>query len=146
MEELVLHALPQGVGAVPCGVGGGPQRTQDADRNDQSGDEERQEHDDDHHLSVVDGLQEHGVSKAVFWLDAPVSNSGRLKTLLAETAEKLRFAADIQMVKDADFELKKRANVISGDSAVITECISWYNLYEDLIGNRENTWITEFQL
>ena len=96
--------------------------------------------------AIMRCLQEHGVSKAVFWLDAPVSNSGRLKTLLAETAEKLRFAADIQMVKDADFELKKRENVISGDSAVITECISWYNLYEDLIGNRENTWITEFQL
>jgi len=32
-------------------------------------------------------------------------------------------------------------NVISGDSIVITECLSWYNLYVDLIRDLENPWI-----
>ena len=45
------------------------------------------------------------------------------------------------MVPDADTELKKCSHVISGDSEVITECISWYNLYEDLIKDLADPWV-----
>jgi hypothetical protein len=76
-------------------------------------------------------------------VDAPVSNSGRLKTLIAETAERMAFPIDIRMVKDSDAELKKCANVISGDSEVISECVSWYNLYEELIAELDHPWITD---
>ena len=90
---------------------------------------------------IICKLQEHNVKEAVFWVDAPVSNSGRLKQHIAETAEKLAFPIDIQMVRNADSELKKQENVISGDSVVIAECISWYNLYKELIEEIPNPWI-----
>ncbi|MCR5796222.1 MAG: DUF434 domain-containing protein [Solobacterium sp.] len=92
---------------------------------------------------IIAALQGHDVSDAVFFVDAPVSNSGRLKTLIAETAERMDFPIDIRMVKDADAELKKCANVISGDSEVISECISWYNLYEELVSQLDHPWITD---
>lgn len=92
---------------------------------------------------IIRCLQENGAGNAVFWVDSPVSNSGRLKTLIAETAERLNFPIWIEMVRDADAELKKRENVISGDSAVITECGSWYNLYEDMIRQEKDVWITD---
>lgn len=92
---------------------------------------------------IIAALQKHEVSKAVFFVDAPVSNSGRLKTLIAETAERMAFPIDIRMVKDSDAELKKCANVISGDSEVISECVSWYNLYEELVAELDHPWITD---
>lgn len=92
---------------------------------------------------ILEALIRHKVKDAVFWVDAPVSNSGRLKKVIADTAEELHFPIDIQMVKDADAELKKQANVITGDSEVISECISWYNLYEELINALEDPWVTE---
>ena len=90
---------------------------------------------------ILRKLQEHVAELAVFWIDAPVSNSGRLKTHIAETAERLGFPIDLQMVRNADAELKKQENVISGDSIVIAECRSWYNLYEELIQDLEDPWI-----
>lgn len=38
---------------------------------------------------ILSELQRLSVNRAVFWLDAPVSNSGRLKTRIAEIAEKV---------------------------------------------------------
>ena len=90
---------------------------------------------------IIRKLQEHRVAKAVFWIDAPVSNSGRLKTHIAEAAERLSFPIHIEMVKNADTELMKQDHVISGDSMVITECVSWYNLYEELIRDLNDPWI-----
>ena len=92
---------------------------------------------------IIAALQEHKVSDAVFFVDAPVSNSGRLKTLIAETAEKMEFRIDIRMVRDADAQLKNCSHVISGDSEVISECVSWYNLYEELITKLDHPWITD---
>lgn len=93
---------------------------------------------------IIRRLQEHKAAEAVFWVDAPVSNSGRLKSHIAEKAEELGFPVDIRMVHNADTELKKQANVISGDSAVIAECCSWYNLYEELIADIPGAWVCEF--
>ncbi len=90
---------------------------------------------------IIRKLQEHDTAKAVFWIDAPVSNSGRLKQHIAEAAERLSFAIDIRMVRDADAELKVQENVISGDSIVISECLSWYNLYEELISELPEKWV-----
>ena len=93
---------------------------------------------------VIRCLQENKAESAVFWVDAPVSNSGRLKAVIAEEAEKLNFPVQIEMVRDADAELKKRENVISGDSAVITECVSWYNLYDDLVKSIPDVWVSGY--
>lgn len=90
---------------------------------------------------IIRKLQEHLVKEAVWWIDAPVSNSGRLKQHIADTAERLCFPIDIQMVRNADTELMNHEYVISGDSIVINECISWYNLYAQLIADLQDPWV-----
>lgn len=90
---------------------------------------------------ILRKLKEHKTGLAVFWIDKPVSNSGRLKTHIAEEAERIGIPIDMRMVPDADTELKKCSHVISGDSEVITECVSWYNLYEDLIKELADPWV-----
>lgn len=92
---------------------------------------------------IIRELQAMQAGGAVFYLDAPVSNSGRLKTCLAEEAEKLGFPIDIRMVHNADTELKKCDHVISGDAVILEECVSWYNLYDRLLAGVEDPWIVE---
>ena len=92
---------------------------------------------------ILKKLKEYEVYKAVFWIDAPVSNSGRLKAHIAERAEQLDFPIDLKMVRNADTELKKLDHVISGDSEIIEQCVSWYNLYPDLLKEVDDPWIVE---
>ena len=61
-------------------------------------------------------------------LDVPVSNSGRLKTLIADLGEKYPFDLDIQIRKDVDRTLYDKENVISSDSVILDNCKSWINL------------------
>ena len=95
---------------------------------------------------IIEALKKHEVSKAVFWIDAPVSNSGRLLKVIADKAEEMSFDIDIHMVKDADEELKKLGHVISGDSEIIGSCISWYNLYEELVHEIPHVWVSELKI
>lgn len=75
-------------------------------------------------------LRDHGVSSAVILLDEPVSNSGRLKTRIAEIAETMRVPVDIRILRDVDRTLYDRDFVISSDSVVLDHCRSWVNLTE----------------
>ena len=61
-------------------------------------------------------------------LDEPVSNSGRLKTLIAEIGETYPFELDIQILRDVDRVLYGKDNVISSDSIILDHCKSWTNL------------------
>lgn len=76
-------------------------------------------------LHVLQDLQ---VSTAHILLDEPVSNSGRLKSLLAEMGEDLPIQLDIQILKDVDRALYDKENVISSDSVILDHCRSWLNL------------------
>lgn len=92
---------------------------------------------------IVRKLMAHGAAKGVFYLDEPISNSGRLLSLIADEAEKLCFPVDFVMAHDADYYLKKQGNVISADSEVIEACRSWYNLYPELIEEVPDAWVVE---
>ena len=73
-------------------------------------------------------LEKAGVRKANILLDEPVSNSGRLKTLIADIGEQYSFRLDIQVQKDVDRLLYEKENVISSDSVILDHCRSWINL------------------
>lgn len=94
---------------------------------------------------ILAGLRAHDVAKAVFWIDSPVSNSGRLLSHIADCAEALRFPVEMQMVHDADYPLKRMDHVISGDSMILEECGSWYNLYAELVAEIPDAWIVELE-
>jgi hypothetical protein len=82
-------------------------------------------------------LKEAGVDNALWLLDSPVSNSGRLKTLIRELAEKNHWNWEIRLSVSPDAELKKTdAVVASSDSVVLDACQNWLNLAAEIITER----------
>ena len=69
------------------------------------------------------------------FLDAPVSNSGRLKTLFYERQETLGcgFSLEISVISDVDAVLKQSGYVVSSDSVILDYCRSWINLVPELL-------------
>ncbi len=87
-------------------------------------------------------LKEAGIPNCLFLLDSPVSNSGRLKTLIRELAEqnnwngfgKLTTGWEIELVISPDAKLiKSDLLVVSSDSVVLDGCKSWLNLARAII-------------
>ncbi len=86
---------------------------------------------------IGDFLGEVGADKALWLLDSPVSNSGRLKTLIGELARKNNWNWEIELLLSPDAELKKTdAVVASSDSVVLDGCRSWVNLATEIIKNK----------
>ena len=77
---------------------------------------------------LLDVLRDAGIHKANLLLDRPVSNSGRLKALLADMGESYPFTLDIRVEDDVDRLLYGRENVISSDSVVLDHSANWVNL------------------
>lgn len=75
-------------------------------------------------------LQKSGAVGASILLDEPVSNSGRLKTRIAEIGEEYSVDLDIWIIRDVDKTLYDKDNVITSDSVILDHCHSWLNLTE----------------
>lgn len=78
-------------------------------------------------------LSDAGVSQVQILLDQPVSNSGRLKTRIAEIGEKYDIPLNIRIRKDVDKNLYEKEFVITSDSVILDHCRSWYNLTEECV-------------
>jgi len=79
-------------------------------------------------------LREVGAGKALWLLDSPVSNSGRLKTLIGELARKNNWNWEIELLLSPDAELKKTDLIVaSSDSVVLDSCRKWTNLAAEII-------------
>jgi hypothetical protein len=90
-------------------------------------------------------LQQVSVSQVLWLLDSPVSNSGRLKTLIAELCEQNGWHWDIQLVQSPDKVLIKSDNVVaSSDSIILDGCKRWINLTAAIIEkNLPKSWIID---
>lgn len=73
-------------------------------------------------------LEQNKVDKAVFYLDAPVSNSGRLRQKIVETLLPFSFEVQVEVIHNVDSVLEKLAHVITSDAIILDKCISWINL------------------
>ena len=80
-------------------------------------------------------LQANKVGKVVFYLDAPVSNSGRLKTKILELLNDFDFEVQIEVIHNVDSTLETLDNVITSDAIIIDKCKSWINLNKRIIEN-----------
>jgi len=79
-------------------------------------------------------LQEVGAGKALWLLDSPVSNSGRLKTLIGELARKNNWDWEIELLLSPDAKLVKTDLIVaSSDSVVLDGCKRWTNLAAEII-------------
>lgn len=88
-------------------------------------------------LNIIGAVfNELGIKKALFYLDAPVSNSGRLKQTIISLAEEWNTEIEVELVPDADKLLWNKENVITTDSIILDKCISWINLSRYIIEKR----------
>lgn len=73
-------------------------------------------------------LKEAGVSRANILLDAPVSNSGRLKNRIAELGVDFPADLNIEVIKDVDRVLYDKDMVITSDAVILDHCGHWSGL------------------
>ncbi len=78
-------------------------------------------------------LIEAEVNSVNILLDEPVSNSGRLKSLIADSWENCPFSLDIRLLKEVDKTLWEKENVISSDAIILDHCKSWINLMKECV-------------
>jgi hypothetical protein len=92
-------------------------------------------------------LKEHNVDNCLWLLDSPVSNSGRLKTLIGELAQENNWDWRIKLLISPDAELAKTDMVIaSSDSAVLDRCRRWVNLARAIIERKlTKVWSIDLQ-
>jgi hypothetical protein len=82
-------------------------------------------------------LTEIRVAWALWLLDSPVSNSGRLKTLIGQFAHESNWPWEIRLTISPDAELSKMGTiVVSTDSVVLDACARWTNLATEIITRR----------
>jgi len=82
-------------------------------------------------------LNEVGVTDCLWLLDSPVSNSGRLKTLIGELADKNNWKWEIELLLSPDARLIKTDLIVaSSDSVVLDGCKRWVNLARAIIENK----------
>lgn len=83
---------------------------------------------------VGNALQGLGVAAAVWYCDRPVSNSGRLKQFLDETAAQHGWPWRVELVFNPDRELAgSPMAVATADSAILDRCGSWFNLVAHIL-------------
>ncbi len=78
-------------------------------------------------------LQKNKVNAVVFYLDAPVSNSGRLKLRILELLHQFDFIVQVEVINNVDATLEKLDNVITSDAIILDKCVSWINLNAQII-------------
>jgi len=85
------------------------------------------------------------VAKVLWLLDSPVSNSGRLKTLIGELADKNNWNWEIQLLSSPDAELIKTDQIVaSSDSVILDGCRRWVNLAAGIIKQKiPSAWICD---
>jgi hypothetical protein len=78
-----------------------------------------------------------GVSRCRWWLDRPVSNSGRLKKLILDTASAAGWNMEVELVFSPDYVMSHTDQIITtSDGVVLNRCQRWVNLARMIIAER----------
>lgn len=90
-------------------------------------------------------LSQWKVSVCRWYLDAPVSNSGRLKSLLQKMADEYDWAWSVELVADPDPILTCSGQVVaSADSQIIDKAQCWFNLAREVIESEiPDAWVLD---
>ncbi len=98
---------------------------------------------------IAKTLAEAGCGHAEFWLDRPVSNSGRLAAPIREHVGS-QVDTSVELANDPDRELiERRENgiVCSGDSLILDECHRWFDLSAAVVSDAVPTaWVLDFRV
>ncbi|MGB9688457.1 DUF434 domain-containing protein [Thermogutta sp.] len=92
------------------------------------------------------GLAELGVSTAHWYLDKPVSNSGRLAKLIRELATEHGWPWQVEIVQSPDYVLMECPGLVAtADSVILDYCQRWVNLTDWLVVRYVPTaWVIDF--
>ena len=102
-------------------------------------------------ISAIDRLRDFlGASRireVVFYLDRPVSNSGRLRGLIEERVARERIAWRIELIGRLDQTLAHSdAVVATADSAILDRCDQWFNLARRVVEEGvPDAWIVDLR-
>ena len=90
-------------------------------------------------------LESLSASQCNWYLDRPVSNSGKLKTILEEIARDNDWNWSVALDYSPDKVLKESSAVaISGDSIILNECQHWLNLTPMILEqNKIDCWLID---
>jgi hypothetical protein len=72
------------------------------------------------------------ISEVTFYLDAPVSNTGRLKQRIFEILSVYSYEVNVELVNNADVILETKDYVVTSDAIILNKCHSWINLSYDI--------------
>lgn len=90
-------------------------------------------------------LAELGVPAVKFYLDAPVSNSGKLRSRILEAGAGWKMPVEVELVPNADIVLYKLQRIVTGDSILLDQGASWMNLSRKIIDDSiKDAWIVTF--
>ena len=86
-----------------------------------------------------------GPGEVVWYLDSPVSNSGRLKAIIGEIAASHGWGWRVELVTDPDKVLSdaRRDVVATSDSVVLDRCGGWLGLAREVTLGMEGVWILD---
>ena len=90
-------------------------------------------------------LAEWKTAECIWYLDRPVSNSGRLKSLMDELASKKGWPWRVELAANPDALLAESSEVVTtADSVILDRCRSWCNLARVIIARRvRQAWIVD---
>jgi hypothetical protein len=94
--------------------------------------------------SVGEVLERAGVGEVVWYLDSPVSNSGRLRAVIEEVARERAWPWRVELVLDPDKLLVAAGDdvvVATADSVVLDGCEAWVSLAREVVKGIEGVWL-----
>jgi len=87
---------------------------------------------------IGQNLENQNISKCHWLLDRPVSNSGKLSTLIHEIAATKGWRWEAELVRDPDpLLIASEQPIVSADSMVLEGCGRWLNLAREIISQSD---------
>jgi hypothetical protein len=90
-------------------------------------------------------LADLGVGPCLWCLDRPVSNSGRLGSILRDLADSRGWDWSVELMFNPDTHLSRAAGIIvSADAVILDRCQAWANLAREAITSRvPDAWVVD---
>lgn len=96
-------------------------------------------------LLILKQLEQWKIKQAVFYLDAPVSNSGNLKTVILQLSKQTPIEIEVMVTPQVDVILQTLPYVITSDAIILNRCISWINLTREILFQQiPDAWYIDF--
>lgn len=95
---------------------------------------------------IGEAFRDFEVPSAKFFLDAPVSNSGRLRNKILDYSTLWNIPIEVELVPNADPILARMNRVITSDSIILDQCSNWINLSRKIVEDYiKEAWIVNLK-